>query len=194
MHGGLAALDLLIEAEHGPDSSAYLVTHSRRVAEQALAALPEHWAQMTEQRVAFSKAVLTGKPGGIVLTPSIEESYALRQRLRARASGILSADPFMHLGHITEAAEILMGTHTPVSIANFVAGPQCRAADQPLGAHLRAPVGDRFREAQSPSAMSPRRPIRSSPGMRTTWPSTRAFPPTRLPCRRLRETYLGSKS
>jgi len=30
--GGLAALDLLIEAEHGPDSSAYLVTHSRRVA------------------------------------------------------------------------------------------------------------------------------------------------------------------
>lgn len=41
VHGGLAALDLLIEAEHGPDSSAYLVTHSRRVAEEALAALPE---------------------------------------------------------------------------------------------------------------------------------------------------------
>ncbi|RUV54767.1 histidinol dehydrogenase, partial [Mesorhizobium sp. M5C.F.Ca.IN.020.14.1.1] len=52
VHGGLAALDLLIEAEHGPDSSAYLVTHSRRVAEEALAALPEHWARMTEQRVA----------------------------------------------------------------------------------------------------------------------------------------------
>ena len=32
--GGLAALDLLIEAEHGPDSSAYLVTHSRKVAEE----------------------------------------------------------------------------------------------------------------------------------------------------------------
>ncbi|TIT52969.1 MAG: histidinol dehydrogenase, partial [Mesorhizobium sp.] len=56
VHGGLAALDLLIEAEHGPDSSAYLVTHSRRVAEEALAALPEHWARMTEQRVAFSTA------------------------------------------------------------------------------------------------------------------------------------------
>jgi histidinol dehydrogenase len=42
--GGLAALDVLIEAEHGPDSSAYIVTHSRRVAEEALAALPEHWA------------------------------------------------------------------------------------------------------------------------------------------------------
>ena len=37
--GALAALDLLIEAEHGPDSSAWLVTHSRRVAEEAQAAL-----------------------------------------------------------------------------------------------------------------------------------------------------------
>src|SRR6185436_7581730 len=36
--GALAGLDLLIEAEHGPDSSAYLVTWSRRVAEQALVA------------------------------------------------------------------------------------------------------------------------------------------------------------
>ena len=32
---------------------------------------------------------------------------------------LLSEEPFIHLGHITEASEILMGTHTPVSIANF---------------------------------------------------------------------------
>ena len=37
--GGDCALDLLIEAEHGPDSSAWLVTSSRRVAEEALAAI-----------------------------------------------------------------------------------------------------------------------------------------------------------
>ncbi|RUW67852.1 histidinol dehydrogenase, partial [Mesorhizobium sp. M2A.F.Ca.ET.067.02.1.1] len=73
--GGLAALDLLIEAEHGPDSSAYLVTHSRKVADAALAALPDHWSRMTEQRVEFSRAVLTGKRGGIVLTASLEDSY-----------------------------------------------------------------------------------------------------------------------
>ena len=34
--GALAALDLLIEAEHGPDSSAFLVTNSHRVAAAAL--------------------------------------------------------------------------------------------------------------------------------------------------------------
>jgi histidinol dehydrogenase len=123
VHGGLAALDLLIEAEHGPDSSAYLVTDSRRVAEEALAALPEHWARMTEQRVAFSTAVLTGACGGIVLTASIEESYRFINDYAPEHLEILSNDPFAHLGHITEAAEILMGPHTPVSIGNFGLGP-----------------------------------------------------------------------
>ena len=121
--GGLAALDLLIEAEHGPDSSAYLVTHSRRVAEEALASLPEHWARMTEQRVAFSRAVLTGKYGGIILTGSVEESYAFINDYAPEHLEILSTDPFAHLSHITEAAEILMGPYTPVSIGNFGLGP-----------------------------------------------------------------------
>ena len=121
--GGLAALDLLIEAEHGPDSAAYLVTHSRRVAEQALAALPGHWARMTPQRVAFSRAVLTGPRGGIVLTGSVEESYAFINDFAPEHLEILSLDPFAHLGRITEAAEILLGPHTPVTLANFVLGP-----------------------------------------------------------------------
>ncbi|PWE53490.1 histidinol dehydrogenase [Metarhizobium album] len=123
VHGGLAALDLLIEAEHGPDSSAYLITHSRRVADEALKALPEHWSRMTEQRVAFSRAVLTGKYGGIILTSSLQESYDVVNAYAPEHLEILSTDPFAHLSHITEAAEILMGPHTPVSIGNFGLGP-----------------------------------------------------------------------
>ncbi|TSE03476.1 histidinol dehydrogenase [Mesorhizobium intechi] len=121
--GGLAALDLLIEAEHGPDSSAYLVTHSRTVAEAALAALPQHWSRMTDQRVEFSRAVLTGKRGGVVLTASLEDSYRFINDYAPEHLEILSKEPFAHLGHITEAAEILMGPHTPVTLANFVLGP-----------------------------------------------------------------------
>lgn len=123
VHGGLAALDLLIEAEHGPDSSAYLVTHSRRVAEEALAALPDHWAQMTDQRREFSSAVLTGAQGGIVLTSSLEESYNFINDYAPEHLELLSTEPFEHLGQITEAAEILMGPHTPVCIGNFGLGP-----------------------------------------------------------------------
>lgn len=123
--GRIAALDLLIEAEHGPDSSAFLVTDSRKVAEDAMAALPGHWTRMSEQRVEFSRTVLTGPRGGVVLAPSMEEAYRFVNDYAPEHLEILSSDPFRHLGHITNAAEVLMGPHTPISLGNFVLGPNC---------------------------------------------------------------------
>lgn len=123
--GRLAALDLLIEAEHGPDSSAFLVTHVPEVAEAALAALPGWWAEMPDLRVGFSRTVLTGPRGGIVLTGSLEESYAFVNDYAPEHLEVLSADPFRHLGRFTHAAEILMGPHTPITLGNFVLGPNC---------------------------------------------------------------------
>jgi histidinol dehydrogenase len=123
--GRMAALDLLIEAEHGRDSSAYLVTTSRRVAEDAAAALPSYWEQMTPERVDYSRAVLNGPHGGIVLAPSIQEAYRFVNDYAPEHLEILSGEPFLHLGHITNAAEVLMGPHTPLTLGNFVLGPNC---------------------------------------------------------------------
>jgi histidinol dehydrogenase len=123
--GRLAAVDLLIEAEHGPDSSAYLVTHSRTVAEAALAALPQAWAGLPEQRRAFTAAVLGGRRGGIVLTPSLEASYDFVNEYAPEHLEVLSTEPFRHLGRIVHASEILLGAHTPITLGNFVLGPNC---------------------------------------------------------------------
>lgn len=125
VHGGLAALDLLIEAEHGPDSSAWLVTNSPRVAAEALEALPQHWARMTAQRVEFSKTVLCGRFGGILITPDLQSAYDFINDYAPEHLQLLSETPWEHLGEITEAAEILMGPHTPVTIGNFCLGPNC---------------------------------------------------------------------
>lgn len=121
--GGLAALDLLIEAEHGPDSSAWLVTCSERVVQEALAALPGLWDKMTPQRADFSRTVLTGRSGGIILAESMEDACNFVNDYAPEHLEILSTRPFEYLGAITEAAEILLGTHTPISIANFALGP-----------------------------------------------------------------------
>ena len=67
--------------------------------------------------------MLTGKRGGIVLTASLEDSYRFINDYAPEHLEILSNEPFAHLGTITEAAEILMGPHTPVTLANFVLGP-----------------------------------------------------------------------
>jgi histidinol dehydrogenase len=66
---------------------------------------------------------MCGKNGGIILTSSLEESYTFINDYAPEHLELLSTEPFEHLGHITEASEILMGPHTPVSIGNFVLGP-----------------------------------------------------------------------
>jgi histidinol dehydrogenase len=121
--GRLAGLDLLIESEHGPDSSAYLVTWSRRVAEEAIAAIPDYWKQMSEQRVAFSSAVLGGPIGGIVLARDAEEAIAFVNDYAPEHLEVLAEEPFALLGRLEHAGEILLGRHTPVTLGNYVVGP-----------------------------------------------------------------------
>jgi len=122
-NGCIAALDLVIESEHGPDSSAYLVTDSRAVAEAARAAIPEIWAQMGEQRVAFSQAVLGGPRGGILLAANWDDAVCFVNDYAPEHLEILGAEPFQHLGRIANAGEILLGENTPITLGNFVLGP-----------------------------------------------------------------------
>jgi len=119
----IAALDLLIESEHGPDSSAFLVTDSRAVAEAARQAIPQYWSQMGKQRVDFSATVLGGVNGGIVLAPSFEAAIDFVNDFAPEHLEILARDPFAHLGKIVNAGEILLGENTPIALGNFVLGP-----------------------------------------------------------------------
>ena len=121
--GRIAGLDLLVEAEHGPDSSAFLVTWNRKVAEDAMAAIGEYWKSMSAQRVEFSSAVLSGPIGGIVLARDEAEAIAFVNDYAPEHLEILSDDPFRYLGRIENAGEILLGPYTPVTLGNFVIGP-----------------------------------------------------------------------
>jgi histidinol dehydrogenase len=117
----LAALDLLVEAEHGPESAAILVTHSREVAEQALAVLPEYIAQLPEWRRDFVTNVLSNY-GGILLTKSLEESIDFVNQYAPEHLEVLVKDPFVALNKINNAGEILLGELTPIPTANYALG------------------------------------------------------------------------
>jgi histidinol dehydrogenase len=122
-NGALAALDLIVESEHGPDSSAFLVTHSRAVAEAARAAVPRHWAEMEPGRAGFSRAVLAGPHGGIVLTRDFTAAIDFVNAYAPEHLEIQAAEPMAVMGRIRNAGEILLGTSTPVTLGNFVLGP-----------------------------------------------------------------------
>lgn len=117
----LAALDLLVEAEHGPESAALLVTHSRQIAEAVLAALPGYIAELPEWRQAFIKNVLANY-GGILLTKSLEQSIQFVNDYAPEHLEILTAEPFITLNKIQNAGEILLGQLTPIPIANYCLG------------------------------------------------------------------------
>ena len=117
----LAALDLLVEAEHGPDSAAILVTHSRDVAEAAERILPELIAKLPEWRQNFIKTVLGGY-GGIMMTGSLEESIQFVNDYAPEHLEILTEDPFVTLAKIKNAGEILLGPYTPIPISNYCLG------------------------------------------------------------------------
>lgn len=121
--GRLAALDLLIEAEHGPDSSAFLVTNSRRVAEAAIAAIPQFYEKMSESRVGYCEEVLSGRRGGVVLTSDVQAAYDFINDYAPEHLMVHAKEPFEHLGGIRNAGEILLGANTPNTLGNYVLGP-----------------------------------------------------------------------
>lgn len=121
--GRLAALDLVIESEHGPDSSAFLVTTSETVAAAAQTAIPEYWAQMGEPWVEFSSTVLGGQQGGIVLARDMPEALDFVNDYAPEHLQLLTAEPLTTLGKIRHAGEILLGRHTPSVLANYLLGP-----------------------------------------------------------------------
>lgn len=117
----LAALDLLVEAEHGPDSAAILVTHSREVAERALELLPGYIAELPEWRQGFIKNVLSNY-GGVLLTSSLDESIQFVNDYAPEHLEVLTAEPFVTLNKIKNAGEILLGSLTPIPTANYCLG------------------------------------------------------------------------
>jgi histidinol dehydrogenase len=130
----LAALDLIIESEHGPDSSAFLVTPSRHVADAALASLNRYWRDMEPGRAEFSRTVLCGAHGGIVLTRDFDAAVAFTNAYAPEHLEILAAEPMAVLGCIRNAGEILLGPYSPCTLANYLLGPN---AVLPTGGRAR---------------------------------------------------------
>ena len=118
----LAALDLLNEAEHGPDSSAYLVTNSLELAEEAQRHLPGLLEKLPAQRKEYCETVLSG-PGGIVVTKTLDEAIEFVNDYAAEHLAIHVEDLIGVTKRIRNGGEIILGDYTPISVCNYSLGP-----------------------------------------------------------------------
>ncbi len=117
------ALDLLNEAEHGPDSAAYLVTTDPAHAEAVAAEIHVLLDHMSETRASYAMTVLGGPRGGIVLAADSDAACGFINDFAPEHLMVHSTEPFRYLDRLKHAGEILLGEHSAIAIANFVAGP-----------------------------------------------------------------------
>src|SRR5437868_2375971 len=120
----LLARDLLIEAEHGPDSSSLLVTDSRTLAETVMALLPGKMAALPEWRQAFCRTVFEGPEGtgGIVLASNMHEAVDFVNEYAPEHIAVQVREPFALLPELKNAGEILLGSRTPFCTGNYSVG------------------------------------------------------------------------
>lgn len=117
-----AVTDLLIEAEHGPDSSAFLVTTDASLAARAMELIPQLVSRLPEERQSFCEAVL-GSSGGVIFAASMREATDFINDFAPEHLQILTEDPSATLERIKYAGEVLLGPFTPGTLANYSIGP-----------------------------------------------------------------------
>src|SRR6266566_6488173 len=120
----LVARDLLIEAEHGPDSSSLLVTDSRALADAVMALLPAKMAMLPEWRRAFCRTVFEAPEGtgGIVLAANVREAVDFVNEYAPEHLEVQVREPFALLPELKNAGEILLGRYTPICTGNYCVG------------------------------------------------------------------------
>jgi histidinol dehydrogenase len=131
----LLALDLIIEAEHGRDSQALLVTPDAACVRAVAEILPRLVGELPEPRRGFVTAVLENY-GGIILTRDMAEAAEVANAVAPEHLQIATRDPLETLSLVRNAAEILLGQHTPFSMANYA-----------IGANAVLPTGGKARTA-----------------------------------------------
>lgn len=114
-------LDVLNEAEHGPDSAALLVTHDKTLAEYVREHLPIEINKLPNPQKEWLIHNMINY-SGVVLTNSIEESIQFCNEYAAEHVLIKVKDPEEVVPQIVNAGEILIGEYTPNSFGNYGIG------------------------------------------------------------------------
>jgi histidinol dehydrogenase len=129
----IAARELLVEAEHGEDSAALLVTHSSALAAAVVDLLPGLVDKLPDARARNCRTVLSNY-GGIVITERLQDSIAFVNEYAPEHLRVLADNPFELLPAIIHAGEVLLGENTSIAFGNFSIGLN---AILPTGRHAR---------------------------------------------------------
>jgi histidinol dehydrogenase len=115
-----AAMDVIVQAEHGPDGLAWLITWSEEVAREVAAAV----GRLVEASPRRAETESTLESGGYaVIVDSPEEAIAVSNAIAPEHLELLVEDPESLLGLVRHAGVVFMGPLAPAAVGDYLAGP-----------------------------------------------------------------------
>jgi histidinol dehydrogenase len=114
------AIDLVVQAEHGPDGLAWLITWS----ESVLEAVTQAVARFAEEspRRAEIEATLAGG-GYAVLVASPEQAMAVSNEIAPEHLELCCKNPRELIPLVRNAGAVFVGPYSPASLGDYIAGP-----------------------------------------------------------------------
>ncbi len=114
------AIDLMVQAEHGPDGLAWLVTWDEAVAD----AVDESLVRLVAAAPRRAEVESTFASGGFcALVDGPEAAIAVVNHIAAEHVEVMTADAASLAGGIRHAGAVFLGPLAPASIGDYVAGP-----------------------------------------------------------------------
>ncbi|GEM87527.1 histidinol dehydrogenase [Meiothermus granaticius] len=115
----LLAADLLAQAEHGPDSEAWLLSPHRELLERVSEELEHQLSSLPRAEVA-RKAL---SRSGLVLVEDLEEALELANLYAPEHLCLSVHDPLELVGWVRNAGGIFLGEHSCEALGDYLAGP-----------------------------------------------------------------------
>jgi histidinol dehydrogenase len=115
-----AAIDVLLQAEHGPDGLAWLITWDEAVAD-GVAAEVARLVPLSARREHLEATLAEG--GYAVLVDGPEQAMAVSNEIAPEHLELLVDDAERLLPLVRHAGAVFCGTHAPASVGDYLAGP-----------------------------------------------------------------------
>lgn len=115
-----AAIDVVLQAEHGPDGLAWLVTWDEKVADAVAAAVAEIVPR--SPRRAHLEATLA-EGGYVVLCDGPEQAMEVANAIAPEHLELLVEDAEALLPLVRHAGAVFCGPYAPASVGDYLAGP-----------------------------------------------------------------------
>lgn len=115
----LVAVDLLGQAEHGPNSPAVCITTSKKIANELPAAIESVLARLDTRDIA---SVAWRDYGEIILCDTREEMLSEAERICSEHVQVMTTDPDWFLRNMTNYGALFLGHRTNVSYGDKVIG------------------------------------------------------------------------